>query len=187
MAANFAVLNSSANLAGLMAFEPYADSGAHSLHNVFGEKLNDAGSLLFVPQDTGVDIFDTHTGRLDLHIALPVTIPANSGAMALDETGTKIFLTSTTGIAIAQLDALPLTLGTVTPASGPSGTSVLLRGSGFQNGATVSFGTAQVPATFVDSNTLQAVSPTLTPGAIRITIKNPDGSQYSVDDAYTAN
>jgi hypothetical protein len=184
MATNFAILNPSANFNGLMAFEPYADVGVQSRHNVFGEKLNASGSLLFFPQDSGVAIFDTHTGRLVRRIALPVSIPLTSGSMALDETGTRIFLITDSGIAIAQLDALPLSIGHIDPAAGPSGTAIVVRGSGFQNGATVSFGVTEVAATFVDSNTLHAVVPTLAPGAIRISVKNPDGSQYSVDDAY---
>jgi hypothetical protein len=187
MAANFAILNSGASLKGLMAFEPYADVGVPSSHNVFGEKLNASGSLLFFPQDSGVDIFDTHTGRLVRHIVLPVTIPVDSGAMALDETGTKIFLTTNTGIAIAQFDAAPLSIGHVEPIAGPSGTTIIIRGSGFQNGDAVSFGATQAAVTFVDANTLNVVVPTLAPGVVRISVKDPDGTQYSVDSAYTVN
>lgn len=186
LAGNFAVFKT-VDFTGIMAFEPYADSGSLSLHNVFGEKLNPSGSLLFYPQDSGVDIFDTHTGRLVRHLVLPDPIPANSGAMALDETGTKMFLISKTGITIAQLFQAPLSLATVNPAAGAQGTTVLLRGSGFQNGAVVTFGAIQVSATFVDSNTLQATVPILPTGPIRVSIKNPDGHQYSLDDAYTVN
>jgi YVTN family beta-propeller protein len=186
-AGNFAVLNASAELKGFMAYEPYADTENVSLHNVFGEKLNPSGSLLFYPQDSGVDIFDTHTGRLVRHIVLADPIPADSGGMALDETGMKMFLISNTGITIAQLFQAPLGLATVNPAAGPQGTVVVIRGSGYQNGATVTFGTTQVSATFVDSNTLHATVPALPPGAVRISVKNPDGHQYSLDDAYTVN
>lgn len=186
-AANFAVANAAVNLLGIMAFEPYADSGSQSLHNVFGEKLNPSGSLLFYPQDSGVTIFDTHTGRLVRHLLLPDPIPADSNGMALDETGTKMFLISKTGITIAQLFQFPLSLATINPATGPQGTTVVLRGSGFQNGAAVVFGTTQVSATFVDSNTLQATVPILVPGSVRVSVKNPDGHQYVRDDAYTVN
>ena len=185
LAANFGIRNSAAVLTGFMAFERYADAGVPSLHNVFGEKLNASGSLLYYPQDSGVDIFDVHTGRLARHIALPVSIPFNSGAMALDESGTKMFLTTTTGIAIAQLDSAPLSIGHIDPTAGPSGTAITVRGSGFQNGATLTFGTTPAVTTFVDSSTLSALAPTLTPGVVRISVKNPDGSQYSLDAAYT--
>jgi hypothetical protein len=182
-AGSFAVFNS-VNLSGIMAIEPYADSGSQSFHNVFGEKLNPSGSLLFYPQDSGVDIFDTHTGRLVRHLVLPDPIPADTNGMALDETGTKMFLISQSGITIAQLFQAPLSLATVNPAAGPQGASVVLRGSGFQNGATVEFGSLQVSTVFVDSNTLQAIVPPLPPGPVRVLINNPDGHQYSLDAGY---
>ena len=73
--------------------------------------------------------------------------------MALDEKGTKMFLISNTGITVAPLYQVPLSLATLSPATGASGTTVTLRGYGFQSGATVFFGTVHVSATFVDSNT----------------------------------
>ncbi|PYU85055.1 MAG: hypothetical protein DMG50_02355 [Acidobacteria bacterium] len=75
--------------------------------------------------------------------------------MALDEKGTKMFLISNTGVTVAPLYQVPLSLATLSPATGASGTTVTLRGCGFQSGATVFFGTVQVSATFVDSNTLR--------------------------------
>jgi hypothetical protein len=169
----------------IMAFEPLADSGSQSFNNVIGEKLNPSGSLLFFPQKTGVDLFDVRTGRLVRHVVLSDPLPLDTNGMALDETGTKMFLISNTGVTVAQLYQVPLSLATLSPATGPSATTVTLRGSGFQSGATVSFGTVQASSTLVDSNTLQAVVPTLPPGPVRLAIKNPDGHQYSLDDAYT--
>lgn len=186
LAANFGVSHG-VDLFGIMAFEPYADAGSQSLHNVFGEKLTPSGSLLFYPQDSGVDIFDTHTGRLVRHLALPDPIPADSNGMVLDETGTKMFLISNGGLTIAQLFQAPLSLATVSPAVAPQGTTVVLRGSGYQNGATVTFDGVQASVTFLDSNTLQAIVPALPAGPTRVSVKNPDGHQYSLDDAYTVN
>lgn len=182
-AGSFAIFNS-VNLSGIMAIEPYADSGSQSAHNVFGEKLNPSGSLLFFPQDSGVDIFDTHTGRLVRHLVLPDPLPADSGGLALDETGTKMFMISQTGVTIAQLFQAPLSLATVNPGAGPQGTNVVLRGSGFQNGSSVKFGLLQVSATFLDSNTLQAIVPPLPLGPVRVTINNPDSHEYSFDNGY---
>jgi hypothetical protein len=184
-AAQFGITNQKLSRTSIMAYEPYADSGNQSFHNRVGEKLSPSGSLLFVPQDSGVDIFDVHTGRLVLHAAMPEAIPADTGALALDETGTKMFLISTSGITITQLAQVPLSLASITPTAGPPGTAVKLRGSGFQNGATVTFGKSQVAATYVDQNTLTAVVPALSAGPVRVTVTNPDDSSYNYDAAFS--
>jgi len=186
-AANFETSDANLNPTAIMAVDPYVGAGALSFNNVFGEKLSPAGGLLFVPQTSGVDIFDVHTGRLAQHVVLPDPIPLDSNAMALDETGTKMFLTSSTGVTIAVLNQWPLSIGTLNLSSGPSGTVATLRGSGFVSGAVVTFGTAQAPTTFVDLNTLQATVPSMSAGPVRVTVTNPDGQQNAFDDAFTVN
>ena len=186
-AAQFGTYDAQLARISIMAFEPFADSGSQSFNNVIGEKFNASGSLLFFPQKSGVDLFDVHTGRLVRHVVLPDPLPLDSNGMALDETGTKIFLISTTGLTIAQLYQVPLSLSTVTPSAGAPGITVTLRGSGFQNGVTVSFGGTQVSPTFVDSNTLRAVVPSLPTGPVRVATTNPDGHTYSLDDAFILN
>jgi hypothetical protein len=184
-AASFGIANALLSQAAIMAYEPYADAGNQSLNNVIGEKLNPSGSLLFVPQKTGVDIFDVHTGRLAQHVVLPEGIPLDMNAMALDETGTKMFLISNSGITITQLFQAPLSLASVNPATGSAGTQVTLRGSGFLNGATVLFGTSQAATAYVNAETLTATVPTISAGPVRITVTNPGGQTYSFDDAFT--
>ena len=49
------------------------------------------------------------------------------------------------------------------------------------------FGTAGATVSFVDSSTLQVTTPALSVGANRITVVNPDGTQYALDDAFNAN
>lgn len=184
-AAQFSILDPRLSQFSLLAFEPYADSGAESLHNRLGQKLNPSGSILFVPQDSGVDIFDVHKGRLAMHVVAPEPIPSTSGALALDETGTKMFLISNSGITIAQLFQAPLSVASLSPAQGATGITVTVRGSGFQSGAKVTFADSQVPATYVDQNTLTATVPSISAGAIRITVTNPDGDVYGFDAAFT--
>jgi hypothetical protein len=106
-------------------------------------------------------------------------------AMALDETGTKLFLITNSGITIAQLFQTPLSLGSVTPAAGSQGTQVTLRGSGFLNGAIVLFGASQAATTYVDAETLKATVLTMAAGPVRLTVTNPSGQKYSFDDSFT--
>lgn len=182
-AASLGIADAQLSRLAIMGYEPYAD--AVRSHSVFGEKLNASGSLLFMPQDFGVQIFDVHTGRLVRHIALADPIPLDSGAMALDETGTEMFLISDSGITIAQLVGAPLSLASVSPAAGPQGAALTLRGSGFQNGTTVKFGSSGASATFVDQSTLSVTLPALPPGPVRVTVTNPDAHAYSLDAAFT--
>jgi YVTN family beta-propeller protein len=179
---------------GVLSDVTYLDAGGGDANNVNGEKLNPSGSLLFIPQHTptngsqsGVDIFDVHRGRLAMRVALPEQIPFCLNALALDETGTKMFLISTSGITVAQLAQAPLSIATVNPSSGTAGAQVTIRGSGFQSGATVTFGTIKEVTTYVDSETLKTTVPSLAAGPVRVTVTNPDGKSYSFDAAFTEN
>ena len=77
----------------------------------------------------------------------------------MDETGTKVFTLTRSGLMIAQLAVATLSIASVNPASGASGATVTIRGSGFQSGASVLFGTSSVTTTFVDGMTLKATVP----------------------------
>jgi WD40 repeat protein len=185
-AANLAIYNAGAapvNLAngvGYFNFELEGELGG-------GEAFNPSGSLLFLPS-SGVDIFDVHQGRLALRIALPeaptVSVPPK---LAVDETGTKVFVLTRSGLTIAQLAVVPLSISSVNPTSGASGATVTIRGSGFQSGATVLFGTTSATTTYVDGMTLKATVPNLSSGPVRVTVTNPGGQQYFFDAAFTVN
>ena len=129
---------------------------------------------------------DVHIGRLVEYVVLPDSIPLNMNGLTLDETGTRLFLISSTGITVAELNRVPLSAGTVTPAARVSGTTLTIRGSGFENGAVASFGTVQGSVTPIDSNTLHVVVPVLPAGPVRLTVRLSDGRQYSIDDAFIA-
>ncbi len=194
-AGDFGVTDDLADLVSFTAWERYANAGSIAQNNTFAEQLSPSGALLFAPQVAmhgdpqvpAVGIFDTHTGRLRQRVELPQDLGGVWSALALDDTGSAMFTISTTGIMVTQLSNIPLAVATVTPASGPAGTTLTLRGSGFQAGATVSFGSVQAATTFVDANTLSVIVPTGAPGAERITVKNPAGNQYSYDVAFTMN
>ncbi len=192
----FYVRNAGLDPVSVLGDVPYYDAAGDSFNNLTSEKLNPSGSLLFLPQGLpvsgngvgeGMDIFDVHTGRLAMRVALPEPLQPCLNSIALDETGTKMFLISQSGITIAQLAAAPLSIATVNPSSAGAGAQVTIRGSGFANGATVTFGTTNEPTTFVDGQTLQATVPNLPAGSVRVTVTNPDGKFYSFDDAFSVN
>lgn len=82
----------------------------------------------------------------------------------------------------------PPTIATLTPNTGPGqgGTTVRINGSGFQVGATVSFGGTNAPSAVVISPTdIDVVSPLGADGPVNITIVNPDGQSVTQNNAYT--
>jgi hypothetical protein len=144
----------------------------------------------------GVDILDSHSGRLRSRIFLPEPLAMRStdidalhgGFLAVDENGQRIFALTTSGLTVIQLANVPLGIGTVSPAVGAAagGTALTLRGSGFQTGTTVTIGGKAASVTFKDINTLTVVTPSVNPGPQQIAVTNPDGETVALDAAFTA-
>jgi hypothetical protein len=161
-----------------------------------GEKMNASGSLLYTPvpigfgnvESDGIDVTDTNHGTWLGQILLTelIEVPSVQSSMDLDEAGRRIFLITNKGLTVVPLPPPPLSIGYVYPATGPSsgGTAVTIRGSGFQLGATVSFGGTPVAATVVDASTLEVTTPGGAAGGAIVSIQNPDGSVYSLDAAF---
>jgi hypothetical protein len=88
----------------------------------------------------GMDIRDAHNGRLRLRIYLPEAFAMlntdidglRGGFLTTDENGQGLLAMTTSGLSVIQLANVPVGIGTLSPASG--GTSITLRGSGFQTG-----------------------------------------------------
>jgi DNA-binding beta-propeller fold protein YncE len=160
-----------------------------------GALLNPSGSLFYLPEQTsfssipitsGVDIFDVHRGRLAARVAVPDPIASAFVPMTLDDTGERIFLISSTGITVAQLVRAPLSISSANPSTGPTGTLITIRGSGFVSGTSVTLGAVSSTTTFVDTNTLQVTLPAVASGPVRVTVSNPDGTHYSYDNLFQA-
>jgi hypothetical protein len=147
----------------------------------------------------GVDILDTLSGRLRLRILLPEPVAAYSGDtdglhaqfLTVDETGQRIFVITKSGLTVVQLASLPLAIGTLNPASGPAagGTTITIRGSGFQSGTTATVGGKPATVTFssTDPNSLLLVTPATPAGPQQLVLTNPNGETTTLDAAFTAN
>ena len=176
-----------------------------------GLTLHPSGALVYQPFLTGapgsagvkggIDILDAHSGALRMRLFLPQQFMTDvdgfhGSFLATDETGQRLFaITSSDGTAqnaaltVVHLAAVPLGIGTISPstATASGGTTLTIRGSGFQNAATVTFNGKAAGTIFKDVNTLSVVVPSLAPGPQRILITNPDGETISLDAAFTAN
>jgi len=188
IAPNFRIVDPQANLVTTLALP---ETLQYVGERVISQKLNESGSLLYSPfrYGKGIDILDVQQGNLRQRIALTQTFPYAHDALALDETGEHIFLITDAGLTVIEVDAVPLSIASVTPGSGAAagGTQVTIRGSGFRPGASVTFSDSPASTSFIDANTLQVLTPALPAGLARITVTNPGGDSYSLDAAYTAN
>ncbi len=145
----------------------------------------------------GVDIFDAHSGLLKLRVALPEPLATHSNDgdalhaqfLAIDETGQRLFVITSSGLTVVQLSALPLGIGTLgtnnIAASG--GTVVTVRGSGFVSGITATVGGKSAAVTFTDASTIAITTPAVSAGPQRLTLTNPSGETTFLDAAFAAN
>jgi hypothetical protein len=175
-----------------------------------GLAMHPSGALIYEPFLTGpapvslpitgvqggVDIVDSHTGRLRLRIMLPeplAMLAADSDGLradflAIDENGQRIFALTASGLSVVQLSSVPLSIGSISPAAAPGagGTTLTIRGSGFQSGTKVTIGGKSVSVNFQDMNTITVLAPSLPAGAQQLALTNPNGETYSLEAAFTA-
>lgn len=161
----------------------------------FDARLNETGSLLYT---TGVEsgqlsVSETHNGRWLLMLAAQNTSNPNGPSqsydaaarpLAIDPTGTKILLASQGGLSYFDLAIVPLSVGSVTPTTTASGSTIQLRGSGFVTGTTAMIGGHSAACSFTDTETLSCTVPTLPTGSASIALTNPDGQTYSFENAF---
>ncbi|MCS6885350.1 MAG: IPT/TIG domain-containing protein [Acidobacteriota bacterium] len=86
-----------------------------------------------------------------------------------------------------QFEERPLAINFLNPNRGPEGggTAVVLRGQGFKQGARVTFGGLDAKASFVDSTTLNLISPPHPAGAVPVRVSNPNGDSVTLEAGFT--
>jgi hypothetical protein len=189
------VLDTKANLLGYLAWQEVFQSPG-PFPSLGLEKLSDGGSLVYIPYANYtsfsttypgfVDIFDVNHGAHLRRINLSEEVQSVTDAMAIDAYGQNIYLITNAGLTVVKMNAAPLAIGGVTPASASVGAKVTLSGSGFQSATAAKVNGVSATATFVNANTLQFVVPSIAAGSVQLTVTNPSGETYSLDNAFTA-
>lgn len=196
-------------LTAVPALSEFAQTPGRSV--VPGLAFHPSGALIYQPFLTGaagaagtrggIDILDAHSGALRMRIVLAQQLLTDVDALhgsflAVDETGARLFaLTSTdgtpqnAGLTVVQLASVPLAIGSITPASGPAagGTSLTIRGSGFESGITAKLSGKSTSVVFKDANTITITAPATSAGPQQLTLTNPDRETVSLDAAFTSN
>lgn len=144
----------------------------------------------------GIDIRDAHSGRLRQRLYLPEPFAMLSTDvngfdacfLATDENGAHIFAITTSGLTILQLANVPLGIGSLSPTSGTAsgGTSITIRGSGFQSSTKATLGGKSANVTLKDANTLLLTTPALSVGPQQLILCNADGESVFLDAAFLA-
>ena len=80
-----------------------------------------------------------------------------------------------------------LSITRVTPGTGPSGggDQVVVEGTGFRSGATVTLGGAAATATFQEGRSIRVLPPAHPAGAVDVVVTNPDGASARLAAGYT--
>ena len=118
----------------------------------------------------------TITARTPAHAAgaVTVTVTFPGGAQASRSSAYSFIATA-------------MSITAITPPSGPvaGGTAVSITGSAFQSGATVTFGGDAAAVTFVDAQTLIAITPARPAGATDVVVTNPGGATARRTSGFT--
>lgn len=156
-------------------------------------QLDQSGALLYAVNGTGVDILDARTGQLRERVVLSEQILGGPTevlqtavkVMDITPAGNKIFLLTTAGLTVVELDSVPLGIGSISPGSGPAGTVVTLRGSGLTRETSVRVNGIEAAVSFLDPSTMRVTIPeSVHAGAAQFTLRNPEHSKYSLDAAF---
>jgi hypothetical protein len=188
------LFDANANLLGLLAWQDVFQSPGPS-PSLNLEAVPDGGSLVYIPYANYtrfnvtypgvVDIFDIHHGAHLRRINLSEQVQSVTNAMAIDTYGQKLYLITNAGLTIVQLASAPLAIGSLAPTSVSAGTTVTVSGTGFQAGTSIGVNGTSASSTFVNANTLQLVVPALNAGPAQVTVTNPSGETYALDNALT--
>jgi hypothetical protein len=118
---------------------------------------------------------------------ITATTPAHA-AGTVDVVVTVGGQSSATSAADQHTYVVPPAPASVSPPSGPSlgGTSVTITGTGFQTGATVTFGgTALTSVSVVNATTITGTTASHAAGAVDVLVRNPDGQSGKCAGCYT--
>jgi hypothetical protein len=122
---------------------------------------------------------------LKLGFSLSETVNRVVSPMAIDNTAEYIYLVTNKGLTIVDLGIAPLSIGHLSQASASSGAQIVVRGSGFENGISATVGGAPATVSYGDVSTLTLTVPPVNPGLQDITLTNPNGTTYTLENALT--
>jgi hypothetical protein len=171
--------DSAANIAGWVALPAAWGTASQPL---LQPQLNGAGSLYYMADSRFVDIVDVQHGLLKMRFSLGETIANTAAPMAIDSGGQHVYLITDKGLTIVDLGGAPLSIGHLLPGTASAGAQIVVRGSVFGAGLTLSVGGQQASVNVIDENTLSFTMPDLKSGPQDVVLRNGDGSEYTLEN-----
>jgi len=181
-ASHWIFTDTAANLIGRVAL-PDVYYGYAPPTNLEQPRLNDAGSLYYVPFPNYIDIIDVQHASLRMRFSLGETISPTVVPLALDPGGRHVYLITDKGLTVIDLGEAPLSIGWLNPSTASVNAEITVRGSGFNPSTSVKVGGQDVISTFVDENTLTFTIPNIAPGPANVATSNVDGTAYTLQNA----
>ena len=142
-------------------------------------------------------VFDTTDGQ---NLTLLATVPPGTHAIPLSSmnlaSGSQTFYVEAIGKAgilnkvsngVAYPPTPTVSITGVSPSSGTTagGTSGTISGSGFEAGATVTFGGVTATVSAVSATSMSAITPAHAAGTVDVAVANPDGTRATASGAFT--
>jgi hypothetical protein len=159
----------------------YEQYGFGLTGQLIGGVVDNTGALMYLPFRDRIELFDTHTGEHRESISLPISTDGLlDGSLAIDNTGTQVFMPFANSMILVQIDALPLAIGSVSE----SGGSWTIAGTGFSSATTVSADGKPLSVRLTDSVHLEVFSAPDLSTVHFVTLTNSDGHSYTYDVAY---
>jgi hypothetical protein len=166
-------------------FASYSNDASSTFYLLSQPKLNDSGSLYYLPYPNAFDIVDVQHGTLRMRFSLSETVSNTAVPMAIDSGGRFIYLITNKGFTVVDLGSAPLSIGSLSQNPAAPGAQIIVRGSGFASSTTATVGGKAATIVFTDENTLTLTVPSAATGPADIVLKNSDGTTYTLESGIT--
>jgi len=144
-------------------------------------RLNASGSLYYFSYPNYFEIVDVAHATLRMRFALTETIQDIATPLAIDSGGRFVYLLTDKGLTVVDFGAAPLSIGHLSGQTAAPGSTVVVRGSGFDSGTTATVGGVAASVNFTDENTLTLTIPGATSGPQDIVLTRSDGESYTLE------
>jgi hypothetical protein len=170
---------------GLSGGSHFGDETQNATNYPLVRITNNSSGHVFYARTHDHSTMGVATGSLPVstHFDVPSTIELGASTLQVVANGIASSAVPVTVYGSAPLGGVT----SVSPNSGPTagGTTVIIAGSDFATGATVTFGGTSAKVTALSSTSITAVTPSHAAGAVTVTVTNPGGASWSLVNGFT--